>query len=82
MLLVEHDPERAASVAAVLEAANIRVVRCALAARPCRSLLEREVPDLVLLATRLTDTTSASVLEQLRGDPRFRMLPMVCLGHG
>lgn len=81
VLLVERDPERAASVAAVLEAASIRVVRCALA-DGVQGLLEREPADLVLLATRLTDTTSASLLEQLRGDPRFRMLPVVCLGTG
>ena len=81
VLLVERDPARAAAVAAVLEAASIRVVRCALAGSVLE-LLEREPADLVLLATRLSDASGASVIEQLRGDPRFRMLPVVCLGAG
>jgi diguanylate cyclase (GGDEF)-like protein len=81
VLLVERDPERAVAVAAVLEAASIRVVRCALAGSVLE-LLEREPADLVVLATHLSDATGVSVIEQLRGDPRFRMLPIVCLGTG
>src|SRR5258707_1116092 len=45
VLLVEHEAESAAAKTVCLEAANIRVVRCALA-QAVQELLEREVPDL------------------------------------
>ena len=79
VLLVEHDADRAADVTRVLEEANIRVVRCALA-QAVQELLDREVPDLMLLATRLPDGDGATVARITRDDPRFRMLPIVFTG--
>jgi diguanylate cyclase (GGDEF)-like protein len=79
VLVVEHDAERAAATARCLEEANIRVVRCALA-QAVQELLEREVPDLMLLATRLPDGDGATVARIVREDPRFRMLPIVFSG--
>jgi diguanylate cyclase (GGDEF)-like protein len=79
VLLVEHDAGRAADAARCLEEANIRVVRCALA-QAVQELLDREVPDLMLLATRLPDGDGATVARIVRGDPRFRMLPIVFTG--
>jgi diguanylate cyclase (GGDEF)-like protein len=79
VLLVEHDAERAADAARCLEEANIRVVRCALAGS-VQELLDREVPDLMLLATRLPDGDGATVARIVREDPRFRMLPIVFTG--
>lgn len=79
VLLVEHDTERAAATARCLEDANIRVVRCALA-QAVQELLEREVPDLMLLATRLPDGDGATVARIVRDDPRFRLLPIVFAG--
>jgi diguanylate cyclase (GGDEF)-like protein len=79
VLLVEHDTERAAATARRLEEANIRVVRCALA-QAVQELLDREVPDLMLLATRLPDGDGATVARIVREDPRFRMLPIVFSG--
>jgi PleD family two-component response regulator len=72
VLLVEHDPARAADATRCLEAANIRVVRCPLA-QAVQELLEREVPDLMLLATRLPDGDGATVARIVRNDPRFRL---------
>lgn len=79
VLLVEHDAERAAAVARSLEEANIRVVRCALA-QAVQELLDREVPDLMLLATRLPDGEGTTVARIVREDPRFRMMPIVFTG--
>ena len=79
VLLVEHDAGRAADAARCLEGANIRVVRCALA-QAVQELLDREVPDLMLLATRLPDGDGATVARIVRDDPRFRMLPIVFTG--
>jgi diguanylate cyclase (GGDEF)-like protein len=79
VLVVEHDAERAAATARCLEEANIRVVRCTLA-QAVQELLDREVPDLMLLATRLPDGDGATVARIVREDPRFRMLPIVFSG--
>jgi len=79
VLVVEHDAERAAAAAQHLEAANIRVVRCALA-QSVQDLLDREVPDLMLLATRLPDGDGATVARIVRQDPRFRLMPIVFAG--
>ncbi len=79
ILLVEHDAERAATVARSLEAANIRVVRCALA-QAVQELLDREVPGLMLLATSLPDGSGSTVARIVREDPRFRMMPIVFVG--
>ncbi len=80
VLLVDHDAERAAAKTEWLEGASIRVVRCALA-QAVQELLEREVPDLVLLATHLPDGDAATVARIIRGDPRFRMMPIVFAGQ-
>jgi diguanylate cyclase (GGDEF)-like protein len=80
VLVVEHDAERAAGAARVLEQANIRVVRCALA-QAVQELLDREVPDLMLLATRLPDGDGATVARIVRDDPRFRMMPIIFIGQ-
>ena len=55
------------------------MVRCALA-QAVQELLDREVPDLMLLATRLPDGDGATVARIVREDPRFRMMPIVFTG--
>ncbi len=79
VLLVDHDAERAGAKSEWLEGANIRVVRCVLA-QAVQELIEREVPDLVLLATHLPDGDAVTVSRIIRDDPRFRMMPIVFAG--
>jgi diguanylate cyclase (GGDEF)-like protein len=79
VLLVEHDGDRAAAVTRSLEAANIRVVRCALA-QAVQELLDREVPDLMLLAASLPDGAGTTLARIVREDPRYRMMPIVFTG--
>jgi len=79
VLLVEHDTDRATAKTVCLEEANIRVVRCALA-QAVQELLEREVPDLMLVATHLPDGDGATIARIVREDPRFRMMPIVFAG--
>ena len=81
VLLVEQDAERGTATARCLEEANIRVVRCALA-QAVQELLDREVPDLMLLASRLPDGDGATVARIVRQDPRFRLMPIVFSGLG
>jgi diguanylate cyclase (GGDEF)-like protein len=45
-----------------------------------QELLDREVPDLLILSTSLPDTDGYSVARMVRQDPRFHLLPIVFLG--
>ena len=80
-LLVESDADRAAAVSGQLEEANIRVVRCHLA-QSVQEIVDREVPDVLLLAVHLPDARGDTVARMLRLDPRFRFLPILFLGPG
>jgi diguanylate cyclase (GGDEF)-like protein len=79
ILLAEPNAELAGAVGAALEQANIRVVRCH-QGQAVQELLEREVPDLLLLAPRLVDVAGGLVARLVRQDPRFHLLPIVYLG--
>ncbi|HEY8257799.1 MAG TPA: diguanylate cyclase [Gemmatimonadales bacterium] len=81
VLLAEPDTGRAAEVAGSLEECNIRVVRCAMA-QPIQELLEREVPDVLVVAATLPDAPGDAVIRMVRQDPRFRLLPILMLGPG
>ncbi|HEX3236576.1 MAG TPA: diguanylate cyclase [Gemmatimonadales bacterium] len=81
VLLVESNPDRAATVGGQLEEANVRVVRCHLA-QSVPEILDREVPDLLLLAVQLADSSGEAVARLLRRDPRLRFLPILFLGPG
>ena len=81
VLLVEADTERAGPLAERLRDANIRVVRTPLAGA-VQELLDREVPDLLLLETVLADGDGPAVARMVRQDPRFAHLPIVFLGSG
>ena len=79
VLLLDGDADRATRLGAVLEEANIRVVRSPLA-KPVQELLDREVPDLIAVAPRLSDADGFSVVRMVRQDPRFHLLPAIVIG--
>ncbi len=79
VLLVEADAEQSAAISERLATANVRVVRTPLAAA-VQQLLDREVPDLLLLSTRLSDGDGFALARSVRQDPRFGLLPIVLLG--
>ena len=79
VLLLDGDAERGGRVAGVLEEAHIRVVRSPLA-KAVQELLDREVPDLLAVATRLGDSDGFSVVRLVRQDVRFHLLPTVVIG--
>ena len=79
VLLVDGDADRAARLAAVLEEANVRVVRSPLA-KPVQELLDREIPDLLVVAPRLSDAEGPSVVRMVRQDPRYHLLPAIVVG--
>jgi diguanylate cyclase (GGDEF)-like protein len=79
VMLLDADAGRGARLASVLEEANIRVVRSPLA-KPVQELLDREVPDLLAVATKLSDADGFSVVRMVRQDPRFHLLPAIVVG--
>jgi diguanylate cyclase (GGDEF)-like protein len=81
VLVVEADPDRASAIADHLAAAHIRVVRTPLSGA-VQELLDREVPDLLLLGSRLADGDGYAVARMVRQDRRFAHLPVVFLGGG
>lgn len=79
VLLLDGDAGRSNRIMALLEQSNIRVVRSP-SAKAARELLDREVPDLLAVATRLTDGDGFAVLREVREDPRFHLLPTLVVG--
>lgn len=81
VVLAEPNDARAAKVSGWLEESNIRVVRC-LMAQAIQELLDREVPDVLILAATLPDAAGEAVTRMVRQDRRFRLLPILLLGPG
>jgi diguanylate cyclase (GGDEF)-like protein len=81
VLLAEPDAGRAAAVAGWLEECNIRVVRCVMA-QAIQELIDREVPDALILAATLPDAAGEAVTRMIRQDPRFHLMPILLLGPG
>jgi diguanylate cyclase (GGDEF)-like protein len=79
VLLVDADGDRAATLAGRLADANVRLVRTPNASA-LQELLDREVPDLLLVGTRLSDGDGFTVARMVRQDSRFALLPIVFLG--
>lgn len=81
VVLAEPDAARAEEVTRWLDDCHIRVVRC-LMARAIRELLDREVPDVLIVAATLPDAAGEAIIRNVRQDPRFRLLPILLLGPG
>lgn len=79
VLLVEPDAARAAKVSEALSEANIKVVTSP-AAQAVQELLDREVPDLLMLSTGLAEVDAYTISRMVRQDPRFHLLPIVFFG--
>jgi diguanylate cyclase (GGDEF)-like protein len=80
VVLVEPHPERADSLAAALETAHVRVVRCP-RAQAVVEALDREKPDLLLLSTRAADSDPFAQVRIIRQDPRYQLLPVLLVGE-
>jgi diguanylate cyclase (GGDEF)-like protein len=80
VLLVDHDAVLAARIIPALEQANIRVARC-LPAQVIQEVLEREMPDLLLLHTRLVGSDPFALTRMIRQDSRYNLLPIVVIGE-
>jgi diguanylate cyclase (GGDEF)-like protein len=80
VLLVDHDAVLASRIILALEHANVRVTRC-LPTQVVHEMLEREMPDLLLLHTRLVGSDPFALARMIRQDSRYHLLPVVFLGE-
>jgi diguanylate cyclase (GGDEF)-like protein len=80
VLLVDHDAVLAARITLPLDQANVRVSRC-LPTQAVDEVLERELPDLLLLHTRLLGSDPFAIARMVRQDPRYYLLPVVFIGE-
>jgi diguanylate cyclase (GGDEF)-like protein len=78
VLLLDGEVDRSNRIITLLEQAHIRVVRSP-SARASRELLDRENPDLLAVAPRLSDGDGIAVLRDVREDPRFHLLPTLVI---
>ena len=78
VLIIEDNRQNLELAQFLLEEAG-HSVRSAGDARSARAELERLVPDLVLMDMQLPGTDGLELVAELRGDPRFRALPIVAL---
>jgi len=79
ILVVEDDQLQAAMVSRILESEGYKVKVAASAAQANAALLQRPVPDLVLLDVELPDTDGFAILKQMRAHPVFQLLRVVML---
>jgi diguanylate cyclase (GGDEF)-like protein len=80
VLLVDHDAVLAARIMPALEQANAKVSRC-LPSQPISEALDREVPDILLLHTRLVGSDAFAVARMVRQEPRYHLLPIIFIGE-
>jgi diguanylate cyclase (GGDEF)-like protein len=80
VLLVDHDAALAARLTTALELAHIKVVRC-LQGQDVLETLERELPDLLLLNSRLVGSDAFALARMVRQDARYYLLPIVLIGE-
>jgi diguanylate cyclase (GGDEF)-like protein len=80
VLLVDHDAVLAARIIPALEQANVRVSRC-LPTQAVQEVLEREMPDLLLLHTRLVGSDPFALARMVKQDTRYHLLPIVFIGE-
>ena len=78
VLIVEDNRQNLELVQFLLEEVGHHV-RSATDALGARAELERRVPDLVLMDMQLPGTDGLELVAELRGDRRFRHLPIVAL---
>ncbi len=81
VLLIESDLGRADLTAVPLEEAGIRVAR-GHHGQAIVDLLDREVPDLLLLGRPLHDMAVPALTTQIRAEQRYSRLPIIVVGDG
>lgn len=78
VLVIDDHPANTKLVTFVLQARGLAVVTAA-SAEEALTVLEREVPSLILMDVQLPGTDGLELTRRLRADPRFADVPIVAV---
>ena len=79
ILVVDDDPDIIEAVTTVLESVDEYDVRTARDGMECVQAVKADVPDLLILDLLMPRMDGFAVVRDLRGNPRFRKLPIMIL---
>jgi CheY-like chemotaxis protein len=78
ILVVDDDPDVVEGILAVLKSQPYRLASAS-DGRKCMAMIERNIPDLVILDLLMPRMDGWAVIRELRGDPRYKDLQIVVL---
>ncbi len=78
ILIVDDDPDVVEGIITVLKTQPYRLA-CAGDGRKCVAMIERNIPDLLILDLLMPHMDGWAVIRKLRGDPRYMDLPIMVL---
>ena len=76
VIVVEDETDAADMFAEMMRVSGFRVIK-SYAGGPVMSILQTEVPDLVILDVMMPDISGLTVLEFMRTDPRLAQVPVI-----
>ncbi len=79
ILVVDDDPDIVEAVTTVLESVDEYDVRTARDGMECVQAVKADLPDLLILDLLMPRMDGFAVVRDLRGNPRFRKLPIMIL---
>jgi CheY-like chemotaxis protein len=79
ILVVDDDPDIIEAVTTVLESVDEYDVRTARDGMECVQAVKEDIPDLLILDLLMPRMDGFAVVRDLRGNPRFRKLPIMIL---
>ncbi len=79
ILVVDDDPDIIEAVTTVLESVDEYDVRTARDGMECVQAVKADLPDLLILDLLMPRMDGFAVVRDLRGNPRFRKLPIMIL---
>jgi CheY-like chemotaxis protein len=79
ILVVDDDPDIVEAITTVLESVEEYDVRTARDGLECIQAVKEDVPDLLILDLLMPRMDGFTVVRELRGNPRYRKLPIMIL---
>jgi len=79
ILVVDDDPDIIEAITTVLESVEEYDVRTARDGLECIQAVKEDVPDLLILDLLMPRMDGFTVVRELRGNPRYRKLPIMIL---
>ncbi|HEY44816.1 MAG TPA: response regulator [Anaerolineae bacterium] len=78
VMIVDDDPDIVEGITAILETRDYRLASASDGLQ-CMELIQKEIPDLLILDMMMPRMDGFAVIRELRGDPKFAGLPIIIL---